>query len=163
MFSKKIAIALTALATITLPAFAQDATKSDAPSFKKRAGHHRGGKGFNPLSKLTGTFALTPDQQQKVASIKAETKSQIQSKRDQLKTTRLQLRDALSASTIDTAKAQSLHDELQSQQAAIQKIRFNSMLSVTSILTPEQRAQLKAQMSTRFQRGGASKPASDKG
>jgi hypothetical protein len=80
MFSKKIAIALTALATITLPAFAQDATKSDAPSFKKRAGHHRGGKGFNPLSKLTGTFALTPDQQQKVASIRNKIPNPIQTR-----------------------------------------------------------------------------------
>jgi Spy/CpxP family protein refolding chaperone len=150
MFSTKVAIALCALATIAVPAFAQDATKSDGASSFKRAGHHRGGKGFNPLSKLSGNLALTPDQQQKIESIKTQAKSQIEPKREQLVAAKKTLRELMSANELDRSKVEAAHDQLQSQKAAIEKIRFNSMLSIRTILTPEQRASLKAQMSNRF-------------
>jgi periplasmic protein CpxP/Spy len=162
MFFKNIATAVLALTAIAIPAFAQDATKSDAPtSFKARAGHHRGGKGFNPMSKLTGKLALTPEQEQQVTAIRTQTKTEIQSKREQLKAAKLQLRELLSSNETDRSKLEAIHDQIQSQQAAIQKIRFNSMLSMRSILTPEQRAELKAQMQSRFQQRGAAK--TDKG
>lgn len=159
MFSKKLLLPIISIFSITLPAFAQGATtdattsvstdsKSCAPGARR---HHRGGhKGISAFSSLTGPLALTADQKSKIEALKTASKSQIQPLREQLKASKQQLRSLMSASSIDRSAAESLFDQIQSQENSIKKIRFNNMLSMTSILTPEQRAEIKTQMSARF-------------
>jgi len=98
----------------------------------------RSGEGW--LQKLN----LTPDQLQRIKTIRQQTRTQIEQQQVAMKQAQQELQKMLG----DGSSAQ-LRDKFQQMQTLRQQLattQFNSMLSIREVLTPEQRRQFAEQM-----------------
>ncbi|MEM6612723.1 MAG: Spy/CpxP family protein refolding chaperone [Cyanobacteria bacterium P01_C01_bin.72] len=113
---------------------------------RNKMGHHgqrgkhgkRGDRG-KKMNRLLQQLELTPEQSQQIESIQEESKSTAQELKDQLQTQDRGMRSLLSSDATD----EQIRQEYQQAKAIRQQLsdnRFETMLQIREILTPEQRA-----------------------
>jgi Spy/CpxP family protein refolding chaperone len=93
------------------------------------------GKGH--FKKMMKKLELTAEQKEKMKVLR-KNNPDMKAKRAEMREVRKKFKEALSS---DASKGEltKLHNELQSKKTEIAKIRFEKMLSIREILTPEQR------------------------
>ncbi|MGK7927248.1 MAG: Spy/CpxP family protein refolding chaperone [Spirulina sp.] len=104
----------------------------------------RGQRGGNLADELN----LTEDQQQQIQAIRQEYRSQIQQKREMVRTLRQELNDLY----VSTASAEQLRDkqqELSQLREEINNLNFESFIEIREILSLEQRQQFRDFMEQR--------------
>jgi Spy/CpxP family protein refolding chaperone len=83
---------------------------------------------------------LTAEQKQKIQAIHNQYKDQISQQQQALRQQSQQLRD-LMAGTASADQIRSKHQEIETLQPQLARSRFESMLAVREVLTPDQRRQ----------------------
>ncbi len=93
------------------------------------------GKGH--FKKMMKKLELTAEQKEKMKDLR-KNNPDMKAKRAEMREVRKKFKEALGS---DASKGEltKLHNELQSKKTEIAKIRFEKMLSIREILTPEQR------------------------
>ena len=138
---------ITAVAVLTL-----GASLAVAAVHEGGWGNHEG-KGRGEYSeKLAQKLNLTDAQKQQLADLEKNFREQNASFLQSFRQNRQDYRAAMNAG--DTAKADSLKATLESQRAQMKQLRDAQDVKISSILTPEQRAQwqqLKAERAARHQ------------
>lgn len=102
------------------------------------------------ITRLTEQLDLTPEQTEQIEAISERSKTDNQALVEQLQTNRQEMRSLLT----NNASAEELrtnHQDLQNLQQELGNNRFETMLEIREILTPEQRTQMAELME---QRGG---------
>lgn len=108
----------------------------------------RGRRGGGDQGKFLEQLNLTTEQRQQLSTIRQKYQGQIQSLREKVRNTHQELRTLMSGSaTADQIRAK--HQELSQLQDQLQDLRFNSMLEMRDILTPEQRTKFTQLMEQR--------------
>ncbi len=109
-------------------------TPNQTPSPKKQW-ENRGEKMFQQLN-------LTADQQAQIKSIREQSKTSSQGLRQQFKTAREQLKTLLASNDSSDNAIRQAHQQVQTLGQQMGNQRFESMLKIRSVLTPEQRIKL---------------------
>jgi periplasmic protein CpxP/Spy len=109
-------------------------TPNQTPSPKKQW-ENRGEKMFQQLN-------LTADQQAQIKSIREQSKTSSQGLRQQFKTAREQLKTLLASNDSSDNAIRQAHQQVQTLGQQMGEQRFESMLKIRSVLTPEQRTKL---------------------
>jgi Spy/CpxP family protein refolding chaperone len=104
-------------------------------------GHHR-----CPLAMLDGPNALSDDQYQKVYDIKGQFIANIVPKGLNMYMLTRKMKDLLTASDIDTKAVKDLERQISSACSDLSMTAMDSIVSVSQVLTPEQRKALHAKM-----------------
>jgi len=114
------------------------------------------GKDFRKKHKqIFKQLNLTKEQRSKMKTLRANNKGSMKSLRQQKKKIRQQMNTALSSNT-DESKLRSLHSEITKIHGQLKDAKFERMLAIRKILTPEQRTQffeLKKQMRKNRRKG----------
>jgi Spy/CpxP family protein refolding chaperone len=100
--------------------------------FAKGKGHKKDHK------KIFKQLELTKEQKVQLKTMRKNSKGQMKSLRTEKKKVRKELKQAMRSNTPDT-KLRSLHNEITRLQNKIKDQRFEKMLAIRKILTPEQR------------------------
>lgn len=95
----------------------------------------------HPRFRALEQLDLTPDQQEQVQAIREQARTETEDQRQQLRESRQQLRSLL-ASDASRDQLQQQHREIQQLHQELASERFEAMLDVREVLTPEQREQL---------------------
>lgn len=98
-------------------------------------GHHGGPK----LHKLMKQLELTQEQKEKIKADREKRKPEMKAARERAKAAREKLREAFKQN-LPAEQLRALKTEAQAAQAAIADARFEGMLAIREVLTPEQRA-----------------------
>jgi Spy/CpxP family protein refolding chaperone len=93
---------------------------------------------------------LTPDQVQKVQTIRAQYKDQIAQRRQELVQAKKELQD-LMASTASDDQIREKHSQVEDLEQKLRSVMFDQMLAFRQVLTPEQRTQAAEIMQKRHQ------------
>ena len=101
-------------------------------AFAKRGGP--GGKLHKALKQLD----LTAEQQAKLKEIRAGQKDKIKTAHEKMKAARESLEHSLDNNTSDI-DIRKKHNDLQAARTQMENLRFESLLQIRAILTPEQR------------------------
>lgn len=91
---------------------------------------------------------LSPDQRQRINSIRSQNRDQMRSTSDALRQARKRLSDLLGSNASESEIRQQ-RQQVESLSQRLRDARFDSMLRVRSILTPQQRQELAQQMEQR--------------
>jgi periplasmic protein CpxP/Spy len=118
------------------PAFAQDRGRRNRPD--------RG------MPRWIGELNLTPDQMQRMQGIRSRYENQISQRAQALRQAETELQ-GLMASNADSNQIRAKHNQVQTLRQQLAQIRFESMLEMREVLTPEQRRQLAERMNQRRQ------------
>jgi periplasmic protein CpxP/Spy len=112
-----------------------------------RKGHwgERGGEMFKELN-------LTADQQAKIKAIREQEKSASTDQRKQMKAAFEQMR-SLSAGNATDAQLRAKHQQVRQLRQQFEDRRFETMLKIRAVLTPEQRSKM-AELKQKHRRGG---------
>lgn len=103
----------------------------------------KAGKGANPgEGRFMQELNLTAEQKTKIASLRSAKKEKLTALREKQKNAKEALEKAMEASASD-ADLKKAHQELQAVKRELADERFDSLLSIRSVLTPEQRAKMK--------------------
>jgi periplasmic protein CpxP/Spy len=127
----RAALAETSNAPSTL--IAQTATPTVPTVPKDRS--NRGEKYFQQLN-------LSADQQSQIKSIKEQSKTASQGLREQMKTARTQYKTLLSSNDASGDQLRQAHQQVQTLGQQLGEQRFETMLKIRNVLTPEQRTKL---------------------
>lgn len=107
------------------------------------------------------TLGLTDDQMTQLVSIKSEYKVNTAKQKAELKADRKKLMLLMTEEKLDKQAIFSLKEKIDSLKASISDARVNKMISVMSVLTPQQRAQVRHRLlerslshQSRFYKGG---------
>lgn len=111
-------------------------------------GGEHGPRGEGWLERLN----LTPDQKQRIQSIRQRYKDPLKQRRAALRQARQELR-SLMAGNASQNQIQDKFRQVQSLQQQLAEVQFNSMSEIREILTPEQRQRLAQIMQDRPQGG----------
>lgn len=126
---------------------------SQNPQEKPGLGMERIGREGKFIEQLN----LTADQKQKIAAIRGQYKTQIDSQSQTMRKVAQELQTMMTNGT-DPNQLRQKHEQLMELRQQLQKLRFNSFLEIQQVLTPEQRTQLSQLMQQRHQnrprRGG---------
>jgi periplasmic protein CpxP/Spy len=118
----------------------------------KGRGHGKGqGRG------LMKDLNLSAEQRQKIKEIRESSRSKNQSLKESMKTQREALKSALKDSNSSNAQLKSLFEAIQGTRKTLAASRFESMLAVREILTPEQRALMAEKREAFGEHGGDEK------
>lgn len=109
---------------------AQNAPQIQGPSTQVHSGQR--------IQAIYKQLGLTDEQKQALEANKQKHRASIQSLRQQLKTSREALKEALMAPQLDMARINQIHDQIKALQSQLEDIRLNSILAVRAILTPDQ-------------------------
>lgn len=93
--------------------------------------------------KMKKELNLTPVQLEQLKSFKKEAKDQLKAKKEAMKEARKGLETTLKSDNSEEA-IRTKFSELQAKQDEFSKARFEMVLKIRSILTPEQRAKFKS-------------------
>lgn len=93
--------------------------------------------------KMKKELNLTPAQVEQLKSFKKEAKDQLKAKKEAMKEARKGLETTLKSNSSEEA-IRTKFSELQAKQDEFSKARFEMVLKIRSILTPEQRAKFKS-------------------
>ncbi|NET34424.1 MAG: Spy/CpxP family protein refolding chaperone [Cyanothece sp. SIO1E1] len=95
---------------------------------------------------------LSPEQSEQIQSIREQARPEKESLREQLREARTQLQSLLSSNATDGQLRQQ-HQQIQELHQQLSDQRFENMLAIRQILTPEQRTQAAEFISQRRGRG----------
>lgn len=102
------------------------------------------------MPRWIGELNLTPDQMQQMQAIRSRYQNQISQRAQALRQAESELQQ-LMASNADTNQIRTKHNQVQSLRQQLAQVRFESMLEMRQVLTPEQRRQLAQRMNQRRQ------------
>jgi periplasmic protein CpxP/Spy len=106
-------------------------------------------KGRSPkMGQLFQNLNLTPDQTQKLKSIRQQYKDPIREQQRNLREARQAMQQMIGSNT-PAATVLSKFQEVQQMQQSLNQLRFKSLLAMREVLTPAQRQQLAQQMMNR--------------
>ena len=100
----------------------------------KNCGHKEGHEKGQWLQELN----LSPEQQQQLAAIKDKYHGEMKKQKKAMKSARKSLKEALKSDASDES-LNAQFNKLQGQRAEFAKLRFEKILAIRAILTPEQR------------------------
>lgn len=135
---------------VTTPSFAQ----AEGQPGRGRWGDRQPGDGLSNLN-------LTPEQTQQMQAVRQQYQGQMEQTRNQLQTARNQMKELMSSGASES-QIQAKFREVQELQNRMANLRFESMMAVRSILTPEQRQQLTTQMQQRRQQRRQNAPGASR-
>lgn len=107
-------------------------TLSTPAAFAKRGGPD------GPLHKALKKLDLTAEQQAKLKEIRVGQKDKIEAAHEKMKAARESLEHSLDNNASDT-DIRKKHNDLQAARTQMEGLRFESLLQIRAILTPEQR------------------------
>lgn len=107
----------------------------------------RGGKG-DGFKKILEQLDLTSEQSTQIQAIHDSNKQENETVREQLKTEKEALHELFASDASDSELIQQ-HQEIQSLKQAFGTSRFETMLEIRALLTPEQKAQMNELMQER--------------
>ncbi len=111
---------------------------------------HRGQK----MERLLQQLDLTPEQSQQIEAIQADSETTAQELRQQIQTQHQQMRSLMTSdATTDELRAQ--YQQAQDLHQQMGNNRFETMLQIREVLTPEQRAEIAELMEQHRGRKGA--------
>jgi len=122
-------IGLYILAVLSL-AHAQNAPASNSASFKEHSGQ-RVQEIFNQLN-------LTDDQKKQLEVNKEQHRAKMQSARQAMKAYKEALQEEIMKPRLDMPKINEIHGQIKALQSQMEDVKLNSILTVRSILTPDQ-------------------------
>ncbi|NJN75311.1 MAG: Spy/CpxP family protein refolding chaperone [Synechococcaceae cyanobacterium RL_1_2] len=136
---------VTALSLGSLVAFAEPHTplhhantnNNFEPVFMADRGEGEGGLRFGE-GRLIEELELTPTQQAQIETLKENHRTEMEGLREQMQPIKDEIRE-LMVGTADKATIRAKHQEAQSLHTKIQDARFEQMLEIREVLTPEQR------------------------
>ncbi len=105
---------------------------------------------------LKGENALSSDQLEKMLSIKTQARDEAQPKVADLISTERKMHDLLTQPNVDKGQVMNLESQINSDKAALGNIRVETKLNELSVLTPQQRQELRNEFvkrSVEFGRG----------
>jgi len=135
MILRRLIVLSAATLMLALPAISQPAASG---------GPAPGGGGFD---RLTGKYALTPDQEKKLQAQSTQLLSKLQEAMPTLETKRVAVLTALTEAKIDPDKLQSLQTELNTATNTMANAVLQNQIQQMQVLTPEQRAQMRPEAS----------------
>jgi periplasmic protein CpxP/Spy len=100
------------------------------------------------MGQLFQSLNLTPDQAQKLKSIRQEYKDPIREQQRSLREARQAMQQMIGSNT-PASTVLSKFQEVQQMQQSFNQLRFKSLLAMREVLTPAQRQQLAQQMMNR--------------
>lgn len=100
------------------------------------------------ITKLTEQLDLTPEQSEQINAIAERSKTEDRALFEQLQANRQEMRSLL-ASNASPEELRANHQDLQNLQQELGNNRFETMLEIREILTPEQRTQMAELMEQR--------------
>ena len=100
----------------------------------------RGGKG-EKLNKLMQQLDLTPEQSQQIEAIQEESRTVAEDLEQQMRSQREDMK-SLMTSDASAEELRAQHREAQSLRQELGNNRFETMISIREVLTPEQRAEM---------------------
>ncbi|MFN3678337.1 Spy/CpxP family protein refolding chaperone [Thermosynechococcus sp.] len=100
---------------------------------------------------------LTPEQRQRLQAVRKQYQGQMEQTRNQLRTAKQELRQMMSGNASED-QIRSKHQQVRQLENQLASLRFESMLAMRGILTPQQRQALATQMQQRRQGNRAMKP-----
>ncbi len=112
-------------------------SQQPSDSTPDRGKRNRGQKWEKMLQQLD----LTPQQTEKIDAIKAESRQEYAALREEMRDSQEQMRSLLSSDASSNELRQQ-HQEMQRLRQKISDRRFETMLEIREVLTPEQRAQM---------------------
>lgn len=108
-----------------------------------RHGHGEdGGRDGRKMMKMVKELDLSAEQKEKLKTERQKNQTTMKALRDSQKAAREKLRAGFQ-SNASNEELKNLHKEVQTSMTALMDARFNNMLSIREILTPEQRAKFK--------------------
>lgn len=149
----------------TLGACAQQGPWGGRPDDARPMHGHGHGHGHGPMSaedmsrridrmveRVLSSVDATPEQKQKVAAIAKQAATELAPLRETARASRRQAIDLLAAPAVDRAALERLRaTQLQSMEQASRRVT-QALADIAEVLTPEQRAKLRARMEQRMQR-----------
>ena len=144
-----LALAAAALLLPLSPGALRAATPDEPPMEAPPGGSHGGGKRWDPqarLEKELKELGLTPAQDEKIRAILAQAKQAREQRWTQLEPEFQKMHTLLDADTPDEAAVMAQVDKIGALKNEQHKAMLHTLLQIRAELTPEQRAQLKAQM-----------------
>ncbi len=116
----------------------------------KHGRKHLRGEGFKQLLEQ---LDLTPEQSQQMEAIKEKSRTEKETLRQQMQTNHQEMRSLFTSdSTPEQLREQ--HEQLQALHQQLANNRFETMLQIREILTPEQRTQMAELMAQRGRKQG---------
>lgn len=115
-------------------------------------GAKRMGRGEG-MSKMLEQLNLTPEQSEQIETIKTESRAQNDALHQDMETIREEMRSLL-ASDASVEQLREQHQRMQEVHQKLSDNRFETMLQIREVLTPEQRSQMADLMSEKRTRRG---------
>jgi Spy/CpxP family protein refolding chaperone len=131
MILRRLIVLSAATLMLAMPAISQPAASGGAAP---------GGGGFD---RLTGKYALTPDQEKKLQALSTQLLSKLQEAMPTLETKRVAVLTALTEAKIDPDKLQTLQTELNTATNTMANAVLQNQIEQMQVLTAEQRAQMR--------------------
>ena len=144
-----IIAAITILPLGANPALAQNNLRENTTmewSHQNKHADRRGMRGG--IDRLLQQLDLTSEQSEQIEAIQAQSETENQALFEQLQTNRQEMQSLL-ASNADREQLQANHQEGQSLRQELGDSRFETMLEIREVLTPEQRTQMAELMAQR--------------
>lgn len=134
----------------------------DAPVLAQSEGQpNRGRWGDRKPGEGLGNLNLTPEQTQQMQAVRQQYQGRMEQTRNQLQAARQEMKQLMSSGASDS-QVQAKFREVQELQNQMANLRFESMMAMRSILTPEQRQQLTTQMQQRQQQRRQNAPGTSR-
>ncbi|WP_017306635.1 Spy/CpxP family protein refolding chaperone [Spirulina subsalsa] len=99
-------------------------------------------KGEGGHERLMETLNLDENQRQQMQAIHERTRAQMSQNWEALQAAHQRMRELMASSSASEQELRAQHNELQRLQQEMGNLRFQSMLEMRNILTPEQRSQM---------------------
>ena len=116
--------------------------------------HHRGGKNHEQRwERMKQELGLTPEQQTQISQIRDDFSVRGRELKEEMKTNRQELHSLLSSDASNN-QLRSKHQQLQKLYQQAGNAKFEMMLDIREVLTPEQRTKLMELRSQRPQHSG---------
>ena len=144
-----IIAAITILPLAANPTLAQNNLRENTTmewSHQNKHADRRGMRGG--IDRLLQQLDLTSEQSEQIEAIQAQSETENQALFEQLQTNRQEMQSLL-ASNADREQLQANHQEGQSLRQELGDSRFETMLEIREVLTPEQRTQMAELMAQR--------------
>lgn len=122
---------------------------SDTPNFKRR----RRGKGG--MKKIFEQLNLNTEQQERIKAIRQESKENNSSLRQEMRQAKEEMRKLMIQNASSDSTLRQQHEKIQNLKKELGNQRFETMLKIRQVLTPEQRskmAELKQQRRQNFRK-----------
>lgn len=127
--------------------------------FMNTAFANLGGGGCGCMAQMMQDLNLTADQQQKINQIRDQTKSQMQSQKDQMRALKGQINDLIKSEKIDEAKLDSLVNQKKDLMASMMKAKIKMKNQIYNVLDAQQKTKFAAMLDQKMNKGPQGKSA----